>query len=268
MKTKTATFLSGWRLRMAVAVLLISLSAVPLAGAQEINGKADTILKSMSVYLGGLKAFSMNADIDLEIVKLSGQKLQISSFANIIVKRPDRFHITRKGMISNAEFVFDGQTLTVHGKNLNAYYQTKGGKTIDNAIRVYESETGMAAPGADLLFADPYSVLSSGVDRGDYIGRAYVKGVECHHLAFRRAKTDWQIWIAAGDKPLPMKYVITTKWITGAPQYEIRLRDWNLTPKIEKNRFSFTLPAGAVKIEAISVDGMGEFTSPKDKEVK
>ncbi len=265
MKTKRTGFLSGWVLWMAGAVLMVSLTAAPSMGAEGMDEKADTILKSMSTYFGELKTFSMNADIDLEIVGVNGQKLQISSFATTMVQRPDKFYITRKGMISDAQFIFDGTTLTIHGKRLNAYYQTKEAKSIDEAIRAYESETGIPAPGADILFSDPYSGLSSGVENGDYIGTAYVNGVKCHHLAFRKARVDWQLWVATGDRPLPMKYVITTKWITGAPQYEIRLRDWDLDPQIKKDQFSFTVPADAIKIEALSIGDMGEITSPEEK---
>jgi hypothetical protein len=43
--------------------------------------------------------------------------------------------------------------------------------------------------------------------------RGAVIGVECDHLAFRNADTDWQIWIESGAKPIPRKYVITSKGI-------------------------------------------------------
>ena len=114
------------------------------------------------------------------------------------------------------------------------------------------------------MFADTYLVLSSGVEIGIYVGTAYVNGVECHHLAFREAKVDWQIWVKTGDEPLPMKYVITTKWHTGAPQYEIRLRDWDLKPKIKTDQFSFSVPEGAANLDTIAAEWMKEFTSTEE----
>ncbi len=261
MKETILNFISGWsRLLMAVA-LMITLSAGQSMSADGIDTKADTVLKSMSDYLGGTKAFSMNADIDLEVVGHNGQKLQFSSSATVSVQRPNKFDITRKGMISDAQFVFDGNTLTIHGKKLNFYYQVKSAGTIDDAIRDYESHTGIPAPGADMLFADTYSILASNVIEGNYIGLAYINGVKCHHLAFRKAKVDWQLWVKAGDQPLPMKYIITSKWITGAPQYEIRFREWNLNLQTKAGQFTFTAPGNAVKLEALTVDDMGEFTS-------
>jgi len=46
------------------------------------------------------------------------------------------------------------------------------------------------------------------------------------HLAFRGAETDWQIWIDIGARPVPRKYIITSKTLAGAPQYTLRIKDW------------------------------------------
>jgi hypothetical protein len=239
--------------------IVISLAAAPAMGGQGIDPDADKILKSMSSYLGNTKMFTMNADIDLEIVTQDGQKLQLSSLSTIVVERPAKFNITRKGVISDAQFIYDGKTLTLYGKNLKVYTQIPVSGTIDEAILAYEFETGLPAPGADLLLADTYVALSSGVKKGIYIGVAYVNGVECHHLAFRENKFDWQLWVKKGDQPLPMKYVITSKWQTGAPQFEIRLRDWDIKPRIKADQFSFVAPDDVIKLDALLVNEMGEF---------
>ena len=75
---------------------------------------------------------------------------------------------------------------------------------------------------------------------------------------------DWQIWVKAGDEPLPMKYVITTKWMTGAPQYSVQLSNWNTKPVIASSRFKFVAPKGADKLEALPVDETGEITDKQE----
>ena len=89
-------------------------------------------------------------------------------------------------------------------------------------------------------------------------------GVECHYLAFRTARFDLQLWVATGDEPLPMKYVITSKWITGAPQYSVQMSNWNLKPQIAAQQFEFSPPQGAKRIDELSVDEAGEITLPKE----
>jgi hypothetical protein len=245
-------------------VMGISLASGPAMSAEDTDPDAQDVLKSMSSYLGEIKAFSLSADIDFEVVTKSGQKLQLSSYAKAVLKRPSKFHIQRKGMIADAEFIFDGKTLTLHGKRLNVFARIDVPGTIDDAVLAYELETGIPAPGADLLFADSYAVLSSGVKESAYLGTAYVNGIECHHLAFREDRVDWQLWVQAGERPLPMKYVITSKWHTAAPQYEIRFRDWDTNPRINDEQFTFSAPEGARRLETMPAEEMGQFT-PKEE---
>lgn len=253
-----------WRILLVWFAVTIGLAADPAAGAEGMAEDAKGILKAMSSYMSELNAFKMNADIHFEILTQNGQKLQISSMAAIIVERPSKLHVIRKGILADAEFIYDGNQLTLHGKNINAYAQIKKTGTIDDAIRAYEMETGIPAPGADLLFSEPYAILSSGVEQSTHIGTTYVDGVECHHLAFRESKVDWQIWVKTGNEPLPMKYVITSKWQTGAPQYEIRLRNWNTTPVIKTDQFSFQVPKGARRLNTMAVNELGELKSTKE----
>jgi len=249
-----------WRAVFAAGVaMLIGLTANPVMSAEGVNPEADEILRSMSVYLAGLPAFSVTGDVDNEIIDQDGQKLQWSSFATLIVERPGKLYLTRKGAFADVTLIFDGKTLTLHSKKPNVYAQLESPGTIDDAIRNLESETGLDLPGADLLFSDPYAILASGVLSSAYLGVGYVNGIECHHLAFRKAKVDWQLWVQVGDAPLPMKYIITTKWMTGAPQYALRLRDWNTKPQIEANRFTFSAPEGARRLETIPVSETGEI---------
>ena len=70
---------------------------------------------------------------------------------------------------------------------------------------------------------------------------------ECEHLAFRGPDTDWQIWIETGVKPVPRKYVITSKTIAGAPQYTLKIREWKTDANAEAD-FSFKAPADATKV--------------------
>ncbi len=264
MKKTRSIALSGLIWLILGIALSISITAAPAFSADAIDPEADQILKSMSSYMAEVKAFSMNADIDFEVVTKNGQKLQFSSFATTVLQRPAKFHIQRKGMIADAEFIFDGKMLTLYGKRLNVYAQIEVPGTIDDAIYAYELETGIPAPGADLLFANPYAILSSGAESSTYLGTAYVNGTECHHLAFREDKVDWQLWVKTGNEPLPIKYVITTIWHTAAPQYEIRLRDWVINPQISDEEFSFSVPDGATRLDTIPVDEMHEFTSKEE----
>jgi hypothetical protein len=249
--------------RGMLAASLAASCCLPVApaAADELNPYADEVLRSMSTFLAGTKAFSVSADISNEFITTDGQKLQLNSRAELLIERPSRFHATRKGRFADTALFYDGARLTLHGKTLNAYVQKDVAGGIDDAIHALERGTGMSLPGADLLLCDPYKALTSGAVSSGYHGRAFVGGVETHHLAFRTPDVDWQIWVKAGDEPLPMKYVITTKWMTGAPQYSVQLSNWNTKPVIAPGAFEFVAPTGAERLQALPVDEMGEITT-------
>jgi len=243
---------------------VLGFSATPAIAAGGLNADADEILRAMSTRLAGLKAFSVSADISNEFLTTDGQKLQLNASSDLLVERPSHFYATRHGRFADIALTYDGAKLTLYGKTLNAYVQKDLKGTTDDAIRALEQGTGLSLPGADLLLADPYAALTSEVVSSGYYGKAYVGGVETHHLAFRTPKVDWQIWVKAGNDPLPMKYVITTKWMTGAPQYSVQLSNWNTKPVIPPGEFKFVPPKGAEKLEALPVDETGEITDKQE----
>lgn len=247
---------------LLIALLLV-LSAATAATAAEIEKDAKEILRSMSDYLGGLTSFSVDADIDNEVVNQQGQKLHLNSSAELVIDRPGNLYVHRKGGAGEVELIFDGKVVTIHGIRRNLYMQIDSPGNIDLALQTTSIETGIDFPGADLFFSNPYDGLMHGVVSGTYLGSGYVNGIECHHLAFRAAQVDWQIWVQTGDVPLPMKYAITTKWVTAAPQYVARLRNWNTTPKIEAKQFDFSPEAGAKKVDSIPTSETGELSMEK-----
>ncbi len=264
MKHKKCKEVKNWQSMFALGLILSMAIGTGSAFADKLDPEADEVLRSMSTYLGGLSSFSVEGELDNEIISFEGQKLQYSSSSSIVVQRPDKLHVNRKGLLGDVALIFDGKLLTLYGKKKNKYFQKEATGTIDEVIDAAD-EIGVDAPGADLMYADAYTGLIDGIVSSTYHGVAYVGGIECYYLSFREKEVDWQLWVKTGDKPLPVKYVITTKWMTAAPQYSIRYRNWNTSPKIEKDMFTFAAPAGATKLTAISANELG---NPVMEEVK
>jgi hypothetical protein len=250
-------------LRATAMSVVFGVCAGSATAADGINPDADEILRAMSRYLAGTPAFSVSTDIGNEVVTLQGQKLEFNSSAVTVVQRPSRVHVSRQGRFADAEVFYDGKQLTLYGKTINAYVQKDLAGTIDQALDTLEKGLGISMPGGDLLIADPYRALTAGVTSSSYLGISYVGGVAAHHLAFRTPTVDWQVWVREGNEPLPLKYVITTTWTTGAPQYSVQFSNWNTKPTIASNRFGFVAPKDAARIDALTIDEMGELIAPK-----
>jgi hypothetical protein len=78
----------------------------------------------------------------------------------------------------------------------------------------------------------------------DYVELTNIAGKPADHLAVRTADTDFQIWLAQGEQPLPLRVVITYKKEVGQPQFRANLSDWNLAPKIDEAALAFSPPQG------------------------
>ena len=233
-------------------VMLTCLSQPSRAQSGEVDASADQLLHQMSDFLAGLKQFSVQTENSLEIILRSGQKIQYDNPAQLMVQRPDKLMASRAGDIFNQELYYDGKTLSLYDKATKFYATVAAPATIDETIDFARNYLDLFAPGGDLIYSDVYTVLMEDVVSGIYVGQSVVDGIMCHHLAFRNSEVDWQIWIDAGEKPLPRKFVVTTKWMTGAPQFTLVIRNWDLSPKIAKNAFTFVPPADARKIDMIS----------------
>src|SRR6201991_4935044 len=207
------------RLRPTIRISAIAASIVVLAAAAMQPARADDpakVLKAMTDYLAGQKSLSAKFDSDIEVVTPELQKIQFTSSGEMKMNRPDKLRIRRTGGYAAVELVYDGKTVSLYGNNAKSYVQADLAGTIDQMIDALQSRSGAGLPGADLLLSNSYDQLMANVIEGRHIGQGVVDGIECEHLAFRGPETDWQIWIEPGAKPVPRKYVITSKTLAGA----------------------------------------------------
>ena len=121
---------------------------------------------------------------------------------------------------------------------------------------VLREKHGVVAPGADLLVSNVFDVMMNDVVEAAVIGKGVVDGIECDHLAFRNMETDWQIWIESGAKPIPRKYVITSKGIAEAPQYTLRIKEWKTD--VAADAFAFKADPSSKKIALGDLSDMDE----------
>ena len=230
---------------VAMACLPWSVSAQP-AG---VEAKADTVLRAMTTYMAGLKQFSVKTENSLEVVTSEGQKIQFVAPAALTVSRPDKLKAERRGDIVDQSFYYDGKTLTLFNPGTKHYATVPAPATIDAMLQFAQTKLDVIAPGSDLIDTRAYDKLMQDVKSGIYVGVEAVGGQRCHHLAYRGAEVDWQLWVRDGAQPLPCRYVITSKGVVGAPQFTMQVLDVNTQPAIEASTFRFVPPAGAKAVE-------------------
>jgi len=219
---------------------------------RRISADADAQLHAMSDYLAGLEHFTVHTEGSIEMVLTDGQKLAFPFESKVWVRRPASLRSDRITENDHLQFFYDGRTFTLYGKQAGFYAQLAAPETLDRAIDAMHQQLDLDAPGADLLHDDPYAALTDDVITGFRVGTEEIDGASCHHLAFRGNEVDWQIWIEQGPRPLPRRFVITSKQVQGAPQFSVDFSEWNTKTKLREKVFTFEPPAGAQKIEFLT----------------
>jgi len=226
--------------------------AVAAAPKKGVDPEADKLLRQMADYLSGLQNFTVqNFAVD-EMALKTGEKIQATSDSDIAVQRPNHIRNTQRGAGGGLGLWYDGKKMTVACKENNSYESVDAPADIDGAIDKLRKHFKVDAPGADLLYSNPYDILMEQVKGGRVIGPETIQGVAATHLAFQGEVVDFQIWIQDGKAPLPLRFVITTKNVKANPQFSVQLSNWNTHPIFTGQEFAFQAPTGAKPVASVT----------------
>jgi hypothetical protein len=216
---------------------------------REIEERADELLRQACALLASTPRFSFEAEETFDEVFDHAPRLQLTNVRHLLVDKPGRMTAQAEGDTLYRAVWFDGRHISALNKEENVYTTLDQPPTLDAALDLLETKYKVDVPLTDFVYSDPYAVLSEGLLYGEYLGIHEAAGVDCHHLAFSQASIDWQLWIDAGEKPLPRKLVISYRDEPGVPQYFAVIRKWDLDPTISEGAFRFEPPQGATRVD-------------------
>ena len=202
-------------------------------------------------------AFSFKVDEVADELLPSGAKAQYEIYSDVAVRRPDRIISHSRGDFGEERLFFDGLSLVVMDFQSMRYQRAEVVGGIDGALDHAAEHFDLVAPLADLVYSDPYRVLSENLDSGEYLGIHQVRGRAAHHLRFTQQNVDWQIWVADDREPLPLKVVINYKSEPGQPQFIAWLSGWKFSPYLPDSVFQFTPPDGALEYRGDTTESIG-----------
>jgi len=214
-----------------------------------IQPEADEALRQMGQLLAETEAFRFDAHITQDLPMSAGLKVQMYQHRSVIASRPGKIRVVSHGDLDMNTASFNDGALTVFDPLRGVYTQIDGPKDIDGILDHLALERGFVMPLADLLVSDPYASATERVKLGIYLGKHRVREHTCHHLAFRQEGVDWQIWIDAGEQPVPRKLLITFTQHAGQPQWSAELDSWDLSPEIDDSVFEFEPPKDTTAVE-------------------
>jgi hypothetical protein len=248
----------------AAAALGLALAAAPAAGLAAdptpppatstaalpaIDPAAVEALRKMSAYLSSLSGFELTSKTSLDLVTVDGQKLTFDGTAKYKARKPDGLVLEVQSDLKNRDYYYDGKTFTVFAPELGYYATVPAPATIRETLDTLYKKFGIELPLDDLFrWSEPGGARAERLTSGFDVGSATIEGVDTEQYAFREGDIDWQIWIAQGDKPLPMKLAIVDRTDPALPAYVARL-SWNTNPTFAADDFTFRPPGNAKSIK-------------------
>jgi hypothetical protein len=218
------------------------------AGAEPVNARA--ILLRMARRLASSPEYSVTLRDGYDVVQASGQKIEFNETRDITLRRPKYLRIEVQESNGEQHQVFyDGTTLTAYSPSNKVYAQTVVPGGVDQAVTHFLFDLDMRLPLAMLLLTSFPEEIEKHTRDLDYVEWANLDGVPTHHLAGRTEEVDYQVWIAAGADPVPLRAVLTYRTAAGQPEFRAQFSDWDFKLENLDERFAFHPPKDARKIQ-------------------
>lgn len=240
-------------LMAALAVLALGAGVAPAqAGPQAastaavVDARAVAALDRMSTYLSGLSSFEVTSIATQDLVLEDGHVVKLGLRTRYVVRPPQGLYAEVHSDRQHRNFYFNGSDLTMTAPRVGFYATATANGTIRELIDALDDQYGIELPLADLFLwsardADVQPTLAG------VIGFADIRGEETDQYLFVGPEAEWQVWIQRGDRPLPLRFVVTDTTDPARPQFAADLV-WDLSPSIAADQFTFRPPQAAQRI--------------------
>lgn len=207
------------------------------------------IMMRMADYLSKASALSFTLHTAYDAVQQDGSRIEWNETRAVTLSRPGLLRVDSERSDGNRSLlVFNGKEVTTFDEQARVYAQSSHPGTVDEAVIYFLRDLKMRLPLAILLLQRLPTELQQRVESVEYVERSVTLGAPAFHIVGKTATVDFQLWIAEGDRPLPLHAVLTYKDAPGQPQFRAQFSDWQLDVKPPDSLFTFTPPSGVNKI--------------------
>jgi hypothetical protein len=239
-------------LRKSGVLSLVVLAGAGLAAAWAAIEKppnGQQILMQMANFLSKTPKWRVNVHTSYDTVQRDGSKVEWNGVRTVTLSRPDRLRVeNERSDGARTLVVFNGKDITTFDESAKVYAQESHPGTVDEAVFYFVHDLGMRLPLALLLLERLPAELQQRVQSVEYVEKAETLGAPARHIMGKTSNVDFQLWITEGDRPVPLRAVLTYRNAPGQPQFRAEFTDWNFDIKPPDSLFSFTPGPGVNKI--------------------
>ena len=206
------------------------------------------LLRTMSSAPTSAASMTFTAVAPSESPPVIGPPLAFATTSEVLLQRPNKLRVITSGDGKATEYYYDGKTLTAFAPSENLVAVAPAPPTIDAMLEAAFRNAAIYFPFADVLGADPFKDLSTGLTKAFYVGDSRaVGGTTTDVIAVVSAVLFMQIGIAADDK-LPRRLRAIYRGDPMLLRHQVDLSNWKLDPVVAAEAFASVNATNARKI--------------------
>jgi hypothetical protein len=207
-----------------------------------LEPKAIELLKATSARLASAHTVSFTAVEIFEHPSRHGHPLAYATKSDVTLQRPDKLRVIVAGDGPASEFYYDGKIMMAYAPAENLLAVADAPPTIDATLDAAYKLAGIYFPFTDLIVADPYKDMASGLKLAYYVGQSHVVGgTTTDIVAYIDNGVFLQVWIGAEDM-LPRMVHATFLDDPERMRHHLELSNWQIDAPASANAFA---PANA-----------------------
>jgi hypothetical protein len=216
-------------------------SAAPLT----LEPKAIEILKATSGRLAAAQTMSFTAVETFESLSRQGAPLVYANKFEVTMHRPNKLKVILAGDGPVSEFYDDGKTVMAFSPAENLVAITDAQPTIDATLESVFHSAAIYFPFTDIIVADPYGDMASGLKHAYYVGQSKILGgVTTDIVAFAGNGIFAEIWVGTEDK-LPRGIHAIYLDDPDHLRHNLIFSDWQIEPAVTDDAFTSSAAASA-----------------------
>jgi len=214
----------------------------------EPEARAIEILKASCAKLAAAGSMSFTALAAYEVPSLWGPPLIYGRISEVVLQRPDKLAVVTIGDGARSEFYDDGKVMMSFHPAENLVAIADAPPTIDAALDKLYGIAGTYFPFTDVIVADPWKDMSTGLTGAFTVGESIlIGGTTTDVVAYETNGVFIQMWIGKDDK-LPR--MARAMYLDDPLQlrHSVQFSNWQLDPPAAPEKFTSAKAASADKI--------------------
>ena len=241
--------------KIIISCLVTAMTMGSMAQNVKIDREAVLLLDRMSAVIGDLHSCSFTVKASIDTIDKELGLLKYFNTSEVSMVGPDKMQVTTNGYRGHRGFWYNGKQLAYYSFTENNFGFIDAPGTIMETIEAVHEDYDIDFPAADFFFPYFTDDLIESSDVVSFLGKTFVDGRDCYHIAAKNKEMSVQIWIADDAFNLPVKFAITYYRGDHSSQYEGSFSNWKLNPELPNAMFEFTAPPGATQLTIISKKG-------------